>query len=338
MTGGARAGTADGALPLSVVVIAENEEERIGPCLESVLAACDDAASAYEVALVDSGSSDRTVEVAADYPVSIYRIPPEAVVSCGAGRYVGDRFSRGELVLHVDGDTVLSETWLPRAVEYLRDHDDVVAVEGCLNESTQDGVTSVRKVGGVMLFDAEALRSVGGFDPHLLGYEDVDVGYRLSAAGYRLARLPEVSADHPTEGGFSEPIRRWRAGYYDAPGQAIRKAVSSPRVLARLVARQHYKLALLAWLCVGVLSRTSRRSAAGWLALSLAGFALVASRRGLVGAVQFLAIKSLGIVGLFRGFVNPPGHPDEFPIDAVEVVKEGPVVRERGRSAGESAG
>lgn len=95
-------------LPLSVVIIAENEANRIGDCIESVLAAAARAVPAFEVILVDSASTDRTVRIAEEHPVTILRIPPEQTVSCGAGRYVGDRAAGGELVLHVEADLVAS--------------------------------------------------------------------------------------------------------------------------------------------------------------------------------------------------------------------------------------
>jgi len=212
----------NGSLPLSVVIIAENEEALIGECIESVFAACQ-SVPAFEVILVDSASTDRTVERAREYPVTILRIPEGHTVSCGAGRYVGDQVARGEVVLHIDSDMTLTETWLPRAIEYLRTNDDVAAVEGCLDDSDQEGVVDVEKVGGVMLYDADALAEVGGFDPFLLGYEDIDVGFQLKTAGYRLVRLPAVSAIHHDEGTIAEPLRRWRQGYYVAPGQTIRR-------------------------------------------------------------------------------------------------------------------
>ena len=46
--------------PLSVVIIAKNEEKNIRRCLESV-------AWASEIVLIDSGSTDRTTEIAREY-------------------------------------------------------------------------------------------------------------------------------------------------------------------------------------------------------------------------------------------------------------------------------
>lgn len=52
-------------LPLSGVVVAMNERDRIGRCLESLLEVC------TEVVLVDSGSTDGTVELAAGMGVRV---------------------------------------------------------------------------------------------------------------------------------------------------------------------------------------------------------------------------------------------------------------------------
>lgn len=321
-----------GAVQLSVVVITENEADRVRECIESVFEACRDVPS-FEVILVDSASTDQAVEYATDYPITVLRIPDEHTVSCGAGRYVGDRVARGELVLHVDGDMALTDTWLPRAIEQF-DDPEVAAVEGNLDESRQDGVLEVDKVGGVMLYDAAALAEVGCFDPYLLGYEDIDVGFRLTEAGYRLLRLPEVSAIHHDEGAFGEPVRRWRQGYLTAPGQTIRKWARSPGMLSRLLRRQRYKVALVAWLGVGVASLFSWSLLLGWLVLSLVGFGAVASMRGVVGAARFFLAKGMGVLGLAVGLTTPTPDADSYPLKAIEVVQEGTV--QRGSAATEA--
>lgn len=56
-------------LPLSGVVVAMNERDRIGRCLESLLAVCS------EVVLVDSGSTDGTAEFAAGLGVRVVHQP-----------------------------------------------------------------------------------------------------------------------------------------------------------------------------------------------------------------------------------------------------------------------
>jgi len=315
------------SLPLSVVIITENEQDRIDQCIESVIDAADRAVPAFEIIVVDSASEDRTIDVASEYPVTILRIPEEHTVSCGAGRFVGDHVADGDLVCHVDGDMRLSETWLAEAVEYLRTHDDVAGVEGWLNESGADEPIGVPKVGGVMCYDADRLASIGGFDPFLVGYEDIDVGFRLTVDGYRLVRLPSVSAEHPTgEGTIGEPVRRWRHGYMFASGQAIRKSLGTPRVLWQLLTRQKYKWILLAWLGLGVVSVFSVTRFFGWVFASTVGFGALAKERGVSNTVQFLLAKSLGLVGLFYGLSLDTKPADTYPLSAVELIQNGAVL------------
>lgn len=56
-------------LPLSVIVLTFNEEQNIGPCLESIVP------WAQEVFVVDSGSTDRTLEIVSKYGAQVLTHP-----------------------------------------------------------------------------------------------------------------------------------------------------------------------------------------------------------------------------------------------------------------------
>lgn len=323
-------------LELSAVIVTRNEADRVRDCIESVIAACERAVSEFEIILVDSASTDRTVERALEYPITVLRIPDEQVVSAGAGRYVGDQAALGELVLHVDGDMILTETWLSHAVEYLRDNGEVTGVDGALDSTDRQSVTDVEYTRGVMLFDREALQSAGGFNPHLLGYEDVEVGYRLSMASHRLVRLPSVAAFHQdADGPLSESLRRWREGYYAAAGQVIRHSLWSPELLGKLLARQRYKATLLVWLCLGIAALLSTPLALGWLLGSGLGTSALVALRGSGEAVRFLLTKAFGLAGLVVGLGKPTPAPHEFPLETVEVLRGRRVYDEQVRSSRE---
>lgn len=67
------AGSADRLYaPVSVVILTYNEEQNIGPCIESCLGWCDD------IHLLDSGSKDRTREIAKEMGAHIYINPFES--------------------------------------------------------------------------------------------------------------------------------------------------------------------------------------------------------------------------------------------------------------------
>jgi glycosyltransferase involved in cell wall biosynthesis len=199
---------------LSVVAIARNEEQHIGECLDSCFRALHKAQGqgvlrSYEVILVDSASTDRTVEIAKVYPVTIVQLPEDWPLSAAAGRHVGARRACGELLFFVDGDSIVAEDWLPAAVHRLRADPLIAAASGkVLEESGGDSVLerymraeSVRPGGApeavsTGLFRRKAYEAVGGMHPYLRGGEDRELAHRLRNAGFRLVKLDMLMSRH----------------------------------------------------------------------------------------------------------------------------------------------
>ena len=73
---------------ITVVIPAKNEEENIARCIESVFIALEGIENS-EIILVDSCSSDRTVEIAKEYPIRILRLQKHWPKSPAAGRFLG---------------------------------------------------------------------------------------------------------------------------------------------------------------------------------------------------------------------------------------------------------
>ena len=93
--------------------------------------------------------------------------------------------------------------------------------------------------GACLLVKREAFEKVGGFDPgYFMYFEDVDLGYRLGAAGYRSVYVPNAVVEH--EGGHStkgisklmlkahhDSAKRWVTTRYAGPAWApIRWSIS----------------------------------------------------------------------------------------------------------------
>lgn len=313
---------------LSVVVVTYNEADRVRTCLESVFDACE-AVPDVEVVLVDSNSTDGTVERALEYPVTVLRIPDDELTTPAAGRHVGTRHASGDRILFVDGDMELADGWLPRALERLEEP-GVAAVDGHLDEPAEDDeVRTVDSVRGVALYEADALEAVGGFDPFMQSVEDVNLGYRLTADGYRLERLPEVAAHHPPGDVLTEPLRRLRLGYMRGSGQALRRSMRSrsPRVFAMHLYRVRHRLVMTGWLLLGFLALVATPALLAWTLGTLVGVGVLVRRFGFLGAVSFLYYKGLSTVGLVLGFLERPEPPGSFPLEAVETVAEAPVVQ-----------
>lgn len=85
-------------LPLSVAIITKNEEDRLPECLASV-------AFAAEVVVVDSGSSDRTVEIAREFGAVVY---DEPWLGFGRQKQLTIDRCRHEWVLVLDADERVS--------------------------------------------------------------------------------------------------------------------------------------------------------------------------------------------------------------------------------------
>lgn len=320
---------ADDRPALSVVIVAYNEEAYIRECIESVVTASRDLVD-FEILLVDSNSTDMTVDIASEYPITILRITNDELTTPGAGRYVGMQAASGELLLFVDGDMVLQRPWLERAIMLLRAENRTVAVDGHLNgPARRNDVIDVDAVRGAALYDGDPLRSIGGFDPYLKSLADVHLGYQLIEAGYRLRRLPEMAASHPTDQSLMEPLRQWRHGYMLGAGQALRKSVGSIDLFRKHLSRVRYRIGLFAWLCLGLVVLVSPTLFAGWVSLSGIGGGYLISQHGLEESVTGLLSKLLGIAGLFGGFVLTPKPSAEFPLTTVETLQLGTIQHER---------
>jgi glycosyltransferase involved in cell wall biosynthesis len=95
-------------LELSAIVPTFNEERRIAACLES-LSFCD------EIVLVDSFSTDRTLEVARRYTERVYQ---RAWSGSNDQKDFARRQARGEWVLSIDADEVVT----PALAREIREH------------------------------------------------------------------------------------------------------------------------------------------------------------------------------------------------------------------------
>lgn len=92
-------GTKTGGPSLSVTIVAQDEERTAG----AVLAAA--AEIADEIVFLDSGSTDRTVEIAQSYCVRLYRQP---WLGYAQQKNMALELARGEWVLSLDADEVMS--------------------------------------------------------------------------------------------------------------------------------------------------------------------------------------------------------------------------------------
>jgi glycosyltransferase involved in cell wall biosynthesis len=120
------------AAPLSIVVPLYNEEENVAPLVERVHEALEDYAAAWELLLVDDGSSDRTVAEAKRmrerFGTHVRPVPLTRNFGQTAAMQAGIDLARGEVIVTMDGDLQNDPVDIPRMVDrLLREDLDLVA-------------------------------------------------------------------------------------------------------------------------------------------------------------------------------------------------------------------
>jgi len=308
---------------VSVIVITRNEEAQIASTLESVIRQT--AKVEAEIIVVDSASTDQTVSIAGRYPVTIVQLPPGDHLSPSAGRYAGTRASSGELLLFVDGDMVLCDSWVEAMRDALADP-AVGGVAGVLywirpgeplhtDHPYRSPVGEHPFLGGAAAYRREALEAAGSFHPFLHGEEERELGYRLRQKGYTLRRLNAPMAYHMakprTEGEVKEKAR-----YFRGVGQIMRQHGFSALTADLLLAQRRmfvsaFLLAVWLPLLVGLLVGGLTEIAALLAGVSLAGIlglmALKGPARVVLHARGVLLSALYWIRGLKMGLPDPGG-------------------------------
>jgi glycosyltransferase involved in cell wall biosynthesis len=91
---------------ITVGIKALNEEQAIGEALRHALIAV--APFGGKVILADSGSTDRTVEIARNFPVKIVQLKNTAERCCGAAAQLAFQSTDTEFFYLQDGDITLN--------------------------------------------------------------------------------------------------------------------------------------------------------------------------------------------------------------------------------------
>lgn len=321
-------------MKLTIGVKALNEERRIAEALTSALRAAEPFGG--EVVLADSGSTDRTLEIASTLPVRIVQLADPSERSCGAGAQLAFQQADGDYFYLLDGDMVLDPDFLPAAIAHLEAHPELAAVGGLVREMNVEGhefqirAAAVRNdrnwrpglvdrldCGG--LYRVSAVRQVGHFaDRNLHAFEEFELAARLSAQGWKLARIDHPAVDHyghQTEG-YRMLWRRLKSGYAGAAGEVLRGALGRshlPLVLRRL-GHVRNGLAVMAWwallaACLIVPLPLIARAAAVAVLL-LAPLALLSWRRGSASlGIYSLVAWNVGAWSLITGFFRPRTPP-----------------------------
>jgi glycosyltransferase involved in cell wall biosynthesis len=209
---------------ISVVVNAHNAQDTLEECLSH----CDRLEYPdLEVLVVDDGSTDATTAIARAHPrAHLVTIPHRGL---SAGRNVGYRRARGELIAYLDADAYPSPDW-PWLIA-LAAMEGGVGGAGGPNIPPSEDPTSARVVaqspggpvpklhdafrakhlpGCNMVFWRHILERLHGFDLALEGAEDVEFEWRVLRSGLELGYHPAALVWHHRRPGLRHYLRQQR--------------------------------------------------------------------------------------------------------------------------------
>ncbi len=198
---------------IGAVAIGRNEGERLRRCLIAL------ARETSRIVYVDSGSDDASVELARSLGAEVVEldmsIPFTAARARNAGfEHLRRRWPETSYVQFVDGDMEVLPGWVATAAAVLDSDPSIVAVCGwrrerhpeqsiynriCDMEWRMGPVGETANFGGDVMFRADALAVVGGYDPGVIAAEDDELGVRLRDRGGRLVRIDHESTLHDAD-------------------------------------------------------------------------------------------------------------------------------------------
>jgi glycosyltransferase involved in cell wall biosynthesis len=328
---------------LSVVIIARNEAENIAQAIGSVLRATEHYPQ-IEILLVDSASTDATVEIASQYPINIVRLDAKWFLSAAAGRYIGMHYTRGGLILYMDGDMELAAGWLEQAVPFLMEHAELAGVAGYRHDITmRDGQViherdhdrypqgcpvEAQYFAGAALYRRSALEQVGGFNPYIISDEEPELCMRLRYAGHKLMHLPYLMCIN-----YTLPVKSWdyfvhrfRTNLWLGHGQVPRYHLKTGMLWMYLKERGTwvvYLMGILISVAILLLTILSRNIVffGAWL-MTVGAFLGIywIKKRSLRETLLSIAHQSFVMYGVVRGFLITPRPREEYPTEA-EIVQ-----------------
>jgi len=326
---------------LSVVIISRNEEKNIANCIESVLKATEDI-DVCEIVLVDSASTDKTVEIATKYPIKIFQLDPSFPLSPAAGYYIGFLNTKGRYVQFQCGDSILNVNWFKIALPILKNKKKLAGIVGMVIQEPYD--TRIAKkyakyhnnlpIGEIQwfaadsLFKRDVLLEVGTFNPYLLAGEEGELSYRVIDSGYKLLRLPDQMSHHL--GGEKEnylSIIKKKLRYTKAQGQILRYSTSSKLIFLRRLKEYKFKLISIFLILFGLFSINLFLLYNTLLPLYILIGGIIFYfgwifyyTRNLKETIFYSITQALRSIPFILGFLQPKKNPETYPTD-VKIIK-----------------
>ena len=216
---------------VSVIIPVWNGEDVLAACLQA-LRGLDDRR--LEVIAVDNASQDGSVDIIQDHS-EVLLLRNEANLGFAGACNVGMRHARGDILVLLNQDTEVRPGWLEALVTAMAMEPDV-GIAGCKalypdgtlqhaggyldpqvggrhygygerDTGQYEDLRDVDFVSGVALaLSRQAYGAVGGLDEgfRVAYFEDVDLCYRVRAAGFRVVYVPQAVLVHREESALAD--------------------------------------------------------------------------------------------------------------------------------------
>ncbi|QSZ27972.1 glycosyltransferase [Aceticella autotrophica] len=194
----------------SIIILTHNQLEYTKLCIESIRKYTD---VPYEIIVVDNGSTDGTVDYL-EKQNDITLIKNSENLGFAKGCNQGIAVSKGEFIVLLNNDTIVTKNWLKNMIDFINTHEDAGIVgpvtnnisgdqkiityyknindmhefAGKFNVQNQKWRKSLRLVGYCMVMRKELFREIGLLDENygIGNFEDDDLCLRALLKGYNL--------------------------------------------------------------------------------------------------------------------------------------------------------
>jgi rhamnosyltransferase len=190
----------------------------------------------YEIIVIDSSSTDKTIKIAKSYKAKIIIISKKEF-NHGLTRWLGAKKARGDILVYLTQDVSIKDRKaIEKIVTFLKKDKELAAVYGrqlpsidanpinahlrLFNYRENSYITSLsdRKIKGIKkvffsdsfsAYKKKFLNSVGGFNK-IETSEDMDVAARLIKQGYKIGYCAEAEVIHSHNLSIKEEFERYK--------------------------------------------------------------------------------------------------------------------------------
>ncbi len=205
---------------VSVIVPVHNASAFLERCLAALSKS---SYTAFELIAVDDASTDDSALIASRYDARVFHLPKQS--GPAAARNYGAAQAHGQILFFVDADVVVQHDTIARLADNFHANSEVAAIFGSYDDDPADKtfVSQYRNLyhhfthqqansdaatfwAGCGAVRRDAFAAVGGFDEQRYAepsIEDIELGYRLRDAGYKITLDKAMQVKH---------LKRWNFG------------------------------------------------------------------------------------------------------------------------------